>query len=568
MDEVALVLDGHSRAALETVQSLGRLGVDTHVSSESPDALSFTSRYPARRVQQPSAVPVEVFVEWLRGLDADAGYRLVVPSTETSLTALMALDEDDPLRAKAVLPSTAALTVALDKDRTLSLAHRLDIAAPASRVVRTAEDKGTGTGYPLVLKPVRSKVTIDGALSTLAPAVVRDETARSTQLDRWLPHTPVIEQQYVSGRGVGIEVLYQCGALRWFFAHERLHEYPLTGGASTYRRAIEPPERMLDATTALLDALSWHGVAMVEFKLSPDGSFSLMEINPRLWGSLALAVDAGVDFPRGLWSVASENDPGSQPRYRVGHTTRHPGADAHWMWANLRADRGDPLLLTRPRLRSIIEWLKPLTGTESWDHWDRHDLAVMRAMLRDDMLKYGRAAHRKLTRASTIRAVRRNHDRLVGDAEAATRVANVLMVCYGNICRSPFAERAAAQRLPNHAVSSTGFHPTTERSSPLPLVHAAKELGVDLSDGRSRLIDRDAVDRADLVLLMDLVNYEQFARSFPDALGKTTMLGLFHPTPSPTITDPYGKDAAEIRRVLTQIAESVEGLADWLTPRL
>ncbi len=97
----------------------------------------------------------------------------------------------------------------------------------------------------------------------------------------------------------------------WHFAHERVHEYPLTGGASSYRRSINPPAAMLQDAEKLLTALNWHGVAMVEFKIDAKGQHWLMEINPRLWGSLALSLDAGVDFPLGLLKIARGEQPAS-----------------------------------------------------------------------------------------------------------------------------------------------------------------------------------------------------------------------------------------------------------------
>ena len=49
--------------------------------------------------------------------------------------------------------------------------------------------------------------------------------------------------------------------------------------------------------TKILDALKWNGVAMVEFKKdNNDGIYKLMEINPKFWGSLELALQSGVEF--------------------------------------------------------------------------------------------------------------------------------------------------------------------------------------------------------------------------------------------------------------------------------
>ena len=564
MIDIALVLDGHSRAALETVQSLGRLGIRTHIAAESADILAFASRYPVLRLQQPPPLPSSSFVDWLRAVDDEHSYRLIVPTTETSLKVLVTLAEGEPLREKAVVPSNASLEVALDKDRTLSLAKELGIPVPSSRIISPGFHHSAGVEYPTVLKPVSSKVAIDGRLTTLAPAIIRDNETRTEHLDRWLPYTRVLEQAYVKGRGVGIEMLYDRGELMWHFAHERLHESPLTGGGSTYRKAIRPPRGMLEASKTLLDALSWHGVAMVEYKLSADGSFALMEINPRLWGSLALAIDAGVDFPRGLWALATGGPLAAQQDYRIGYTTRSVTADARWMQTNLLASHGDPLLLTRPRPMSFVEWMKPLIRTESWDHWDWHDLGVTRHMFQTDFKRYWGAVRRRLGRRAMIRRIRRSHASMLQNVSTAPPRRNILIMCYGNICRSPFAELRAAQRLRDHSWSSGGFHSVTRRSSPTDLQEVASEMGVDLSGWRSGGIDRETVESSDLILLMDLKNYEQMARLFPDALERTTMLGLFHPSPTLTISDPYGKDKAEIRTVLTQIGEAVDGLGSWL----
>src|SRR5262249_37353097 len=74
-------------------------------------------------------------------------------------------------------------------------------------------------------------------------------------------------------------------------------EKPPTGGESVLRESIEPDPALLAASERLLQALRWTGVAMVEFRRTPDGRALLMEMNPRLWGSVQLAIDAGVDFP-------------------------------------------------------------------------------------------------------------------------------------------------------------------------------------------------------------------------------------------------------------------------------
>src|SRR5690606_10547094 len=152
-----------------------------------------------------------------------------------------------------------------------------------------------------------------------------------------LRNTNVQEQEYIDGIGVGVECLYDHGRCVWSFVHERIHELPLTGGGSSYRRSLAAAEKYTRPAHLPLDSLRWHGVAMVEFKLTKEGLLVLMEVNPRLWGSLALPVDCGVDFPLGLLKLAQGKQVPPQAPYKVGYFSRNVESDVMWMKENLRA---------------------------------------------------------------------------------------------------------------------------------------------------------------------------------------------------------------------------------------
>jgi protein-tyrosine-phosphatase/predicted ATP-grasp superfamily ATP-dependent carboligase len=543
-----LVLDGHSRAALETLQSLGRAGVQVDLAAETQDCLAMRSRYISRKLQQPSPERAADFRAWLRELDRLRNYALIVPATETSLLGLRQLDENDPLRRKAVIAGDKALDVALDKEKTWQLAHQLGVPAPRGVLISTLSEIGHLQEFPVVLKPTHSKVVIDGALRTLAVAVVKNESERQEQLRRWLPVTPVQQQEYIQGRGVGVEFLFNRGKKIWHFAHERVHEYPLTGGASSYRRSIDPPVALLQDAEKLLTALHWHGVAMVEFKIDAKGQHWLMEINPRLWGSLALSIDAGVDFPLGLLQVARGEQPAPQPKYKVPYYTRDLRTDVDWLKCNLRANQHDPLLHTRSRTVSFLELLRPLFGRESWDHFDWRDLGI---------------ARRALALAMTDQ-VRRHHNALLRRLKAEDGLSKIVFLCYGNICRSPLAAALAEQRLSGVAIDSAGFHEQTGRSSPQKILRIGAAFGIDVSSHRSARVTRDQLANADLVIAMDLRNLNRLRQEFPEMANRTTLLGLFGKPETVAIADPYLAGEAASNRICKQVLESVEGLASWV----
>jgi protein-tyrosine-phosphatase/predicted ATP-grasp superfamily ATP-dependent carboligase len=557
-----LVLDGHSRAALETLQSLGRAGLQVDLAAETKDCLAMHSRYAARKLRQPSKQ--EEFHAWLRTQDQQRNYALIVPATEASLLMLRHLDEDDPLRQKAVIPGNAALEIALDKEKTWQLAHELDVPAPSSVLISSLAEIGQAAQFPVVLKPTHSKVMINGELRTLAVAVVKTEAERQEQLQRWLPLTPVQQQQYVFGRGVGAEFLFDHGKKVWHFAHERVHEYPLSGGASSYRRSIRPPSNLLRDAEKLLTVLKWHGVAMVEFKMDAKGQYWLMEINPRLWGSLALSIDAGVEFPIGLLQIARGQQTPAQPDYKTNYYTRDLRTDADWLKSNLRADPQDPLLHTRSRAGSFFELLRPLTGRESWDHFDWNDLGITRravALAVTDQLK---PIARKVKSWQIKRRLLRRHRALLQRLAAAGGPGKIVFLCYGNICRSPLAAKLAEQQLNGVAIESAGFHENTGRSSPEKMLRIGNTFGLDLSGHRSGRITRDMLSSADLVVAMDLENLKSLRREFPEIQARTTLLGLFGNPPTVEIADPYLAEEAVASKISEQVRSGVDGLTLWI----
>jgi protein-tyrosine-phosphatase/predicted ATP-grasp superfamily ATP-dependent carboligase len=559
-----LVLDGHSRAALETLQSLGRAGVQVDLAAETSDCLAMYSRYVSRKLQQPSQERAAEFQAWLREQDELRNYTLIVPATEVSLLGLRQLDENDPLRRKAIIPGDEALDVALDKEKTWRLAHQLGVPTPAGILFSTLSEIGRAQNLPLVLKPTHSKVMVDGVLRTLAVAVVKNESERQEQLRRWLPVTPVQEQEYISGRGVGVEFLFNRSKKIWHFAHERVHEYPLTGGASSYRRSINPPLAMLHDAEKLLTALNWHGVAMVEFKMNANGQHWLMEINPRLWGSLALSIDSGVDFPLGLLQIARGDEPAPQPRYKVPYYTRDPRTDVDWFKCNLRADRQDPLLHTRSRVFSFLELLRPLSGRESWDHFDWRDLAITRRALALAVTDQVRPIYRKLKDRQIKRRLLQRHGRLLRRLNASGGPNKIVFLCYGNICRSPLAAALAEQRLSGVTIDSAGFHDQTSRSCPQKILRIVASYGTNLSNHRSARVTRDQLADSDLVIAMDMENLNRVRQEFPEMADRTTLLGLFGTPETLAIADPHLADEAATNRICEQVRVGVDGLASWL----
>lgn len=562
----ALVLDAHSRAAIESIQSLARRGVLVDAASEQ-SALAFSSKRVRRCLRQPGAEQPHFFLQWLTQLDREENYSVIIPATEGSLRHFLTLLESDPLRKKAVLPSNTSLRTALDKYCTLQLASKLGIPHPETVLIRTGEQTPACNRYPAVLKPVASVVIAKGAAKLLQSRIVRDESEREEALRDLLPHSAVLQQELVPGIGVGIEMLYRQGKPVCHFSHKRLHEgsgRPGLGSGSSYRESIKANGELLRQSVAMLDALEWHGAAMVEYKVAQDGRAWLMEINPRLWGSLALAVDAGVDFPFGLLCLAADREVAPQAAYKIGYRTRLVWRDLDWIRTRFLS-RPDPYACME-----ILKLLRPLLGRESWDFFDWGDLGLTAADFRKFAVEKTETIRRKLTTGQRMRAAKRLHERNVARLFLPReRPAQVLFLCYGNICRSPVAESLLRQRFPNVKIQSAGFHNSVGRSVPSHMQKAVAKYSIDISNFASQRVTLAMIRDADVVFLHDMRNYELFWREFPEETSRVLFLGLCGVPPILEIEDPYELDQDATTAIVGQISDAIDALGPRLlaTPR-
>jgi predicted ATP-grasp superfamily ATP-dependent carboligase len=135
---------------------------------------------------------------------------------------------------------------------------------------------------------------------------------------------PLVQEYIPDGGGTfGFSALFdESSNIKAAFVHKKLRMYPVQGGPSTLREGVIHPH-IMELGLSLLKALNWVGIAMVEFKVDPrDGIPKLMEINPRFWGSLQLAIFSGVDFPYLILKMAKGEQFEPVLQYPIGRRSR------------------------------------------------------------------------------------------------------------------------------------------------------------------------------------------------------------------------------------------------------
>lgn len=362
-----LVPQASALGAVGVIRSLGRAGYPVHACADAGDALGLHSRFVrTAELHPPYASPD--FIPWVRQVVQRLGIRAIVPSELFLLALRPALDEFrdllpffDPALVELAF-SKADLVSALEGDPHLPPSLVVEGAVP------TVEELGR-LGRPLWLKAdaVHARAGAPSrVLRVSGPEQARDELAR------WLPHhRRLLVQGHVPGEGVGVFLLVVNGHPRARFAHRRLHEVPHTGGVSSLRESVRLPDIEAHALSALR-RIGWNGVAMLEYRRDArTGQFWLLELNARFWGSLHLALAAGVDFPRLLldaWLGAREPEPRWRPGVRCRQTV--PGELMHLL--SVLRDSG---LSRRQKLGSVARFatlsLDPRIHSDLWWPGDR-----------------------------------------------------------------------------------------------------------------------------------------------------------------------------------------------------
>lgn len=272
------------------------------VASQPGPAPSFRSRYCAARATITDfAVDPAAYVDELLEIVRRHRVPLVIPAHDGSISALRKRRAD--VEAVTALPIAAerGLDLAINKDLTLGLAAELKVRIPRSITARDLSDVRAASrelGLPAVIKPAES--WLDGMRTGLrfssSCAIVPRDLERAAETI-FAGGGRVIVQEWLPGRREAVSVFRGNGQTVAEFAQRSYREWPVLGGASVFYESIPLRADLVRPTRSLLDAMDLESCSVVEFRGDHHGHPVLMEVNPRMAGSVSLAIRCGVDFP-------------------------------------------------------------------------------------------------------------------------------------------------------------------------------------------------------------------------------------------------------------------------------
>jgi protein-tyrosine phosphatase len=142
-----------------------------------------------------------------------------------------------------------------------------------------------------------------------------------------------------------------------------------------------------------------------------------------------------------------------------------------------------------------------------------------------------------------------------------------MVICHGNICRSPFAGAELAMRNGSLQVRSAGLEAGKGKPAEPFARRTARELGVDLTDHKAHRFDAEDIAWADLIVAMQGRHVASIRRRWPGAEKSVRLLGDFLPSKPHAIEDPWGQEAVVFSKVFQKIVQANERLSELLLSR-
>jgi hypothetical protein len=352
-----LVVDAHAMGSLACIRSLGRAGHQIIATSEHYNAIGFGSRYADACLMQPPYSPAAPFAAWLDRVIEQQSIDCIIP-TEGLLLAVRPW-----LRHYQHL-----MPIPQNQDGMYRAFSKFDLF---SSFLAPGLNAGLGSHLPPTALVTPSATSLGALENHMGPYYVKVDGCYATNgaeglvmqfpslekiasvIPEQLRHySRFVVQSHVTGQGVGVFFLRWNGNIKARFMHRRLHEVPWEGGTSSLR-SVWWHENIYQDALKRIEYLNWDGVSMLEYRWDPSTDvFYLMELNARFWGSLHLALHAGVDFPKLLVSAwGNETFPIPEAKMGVSCRLTFP-KEVEYVISRMRS----PNLSLREKAWSLLEF--------------------------------------------------------------------------------------------------------------------------------------------------------------------------------------------------------------------
>lgn len=331
-----LITEGDNVGVLAVVRGLRRAGYEPWVLAAGRNAPATTSRAAAGslRVCDP-ATDATAFADQVAAIARRLAPVAVLPGGEKSMLALAGCADLMPNGSLLALCDRPTVALATDKAELVELAAGAGLRSPETfplSAEAAARDE-LPVGLPAIVKPVRSELSSAGGFLKSCVSFAR---SREDVIDalRVLPSGHGLVQPYHDGSLTSLSGVFSAGAVLGATHQRALRVWPRGCGEMAYAVSLPRDSELELAAGRLLARLGWSGLFQIQFIETAQDRL-LIDLNPRVYGSLALALAAGQNLPA-LWVESLLGKSSAATPYREGVTFRNELLDAQALLARPR----------------------------------------------------------------------------------------------------------------------------------------------------------------------------------------------------------------------------------------
>lgn len=355
-----LIFEGRARQSLALAKAFKRLDCEVTALCESKLDVSYVSRYVDKKIIGVcNNADENGTIAQIIKLVKENKYDLVVPTTDFSAMILSKYKNEVEQYSKVASNDWSVYQIAADKNQTMKVCAENDIPCPVTLFEVDCLEKVKGLQYPIVVKPTIGygaigfhRVDSEDQLKILFKDSA-DEEIKKYVFQEYIPQT---------------ELQYECAMFmdqnnqpKTSLVFSKNRWFPIEGGSSTLNITVDRPD-IVESCTKLLQAINWRGAADIDLIQDPrDGKAKIMEINPRVSGSVKIAFIAGTDQARQMLELAEGRPVTEYKDYVKGWRLRCFQTDFLWFLKSPDRFRAKPSWFSSKKTREqIFSWSDPI----------------------------------------------------------------------------------------------------------------------------------------------------------------------------------------------------------------
>jgi predicted ATP-grasp superfamily ATP-dependent carboligase len=369
-----LITSAQERFALGACRSLAAAGYRvTAVADQTPAATHWSRLCSARHVLIDPKVDAEEFVEGLVRIVRATPHDVILLATDAALLAVSARRARVEQYVELRLPPHEVVLAATNKIALHEAASVAGLAAPHTVICHDRTEGSRAAhdlGFPVVVKPRRTASEAGRGIRQRGSMFAADASGLEAALAGL--ETPFLLQRQLDGHVMSIGGVWtpDDGMLA-FSASWYERTWPPRAGNAAFAKTVDPPAGLRARVEQVVAHLGWHGLFELEVLASGDGSFHAIDLNPRIWGSIAHPGRAGAPMAVVFcdWALGKRRTPVTA---RAGVLYRWEDADA----------RNAAVALRHRHLTDAWHILRPRRKvTHAYFRWDDPGPFFARAIL-------------------------------------------------------------------------------------------------------------------------------------------------------------------------------------------